>query len=87
MAGAVMGIVPGTSNDRSRKEKKMRCTLNVEDLPYDAMGDYSAFRLEYAREGPKEEVVRVTRDAGADPAVSRKPLPGQGMSFMKRRRT
>ena len=67
-----MGIVPCCSNDRFRKEKKMRCILDIDDLPYDAMGDYSAFRLVSAKRGKKEED---TRDGGADPAAIRDPLP------------
>ena len=51
-------MIPASSNDRFRKEKKMRFTLNVEDLPYDAMGDYSAFRVEFTKEVPKEEEIR-----------------------------
>lgn len=82
--GLVIGMIPASSNDRFRKEKKMRFTLNVEDLPYDAMGDYSAFRVEFTKEVPKEEEIR---EAGKDPAVRRGPLPGLTMDFMNKGRT
>ena len=77
-------MIPASSNDRFRKEKKMRFTLNVEDLPYDAMGDYSAFRVEFTKEVPKEEEIR---EAGKDPVVRRGPLPGLTMAFMNKDRT
>ena len=77
-------MIPASSNDRFRKEKKMRFTLNVEDLPYDAMGDYSAFRVEFTKEVPKEEEIR---ESGKDPAVRRGPLPGLTMAFMNKDRT
>ena len=31
---------------RYRKEKRMKLSINLEDIPYDAMGDYSVFRFE-----------------------------------------
>lgn len=33
----------------------MRFTLNVEDLPYDAMGDYSAFKVEFRKDRKKAD--------------------------------
>ena len=78
-----MDNLPGSSY-RFRKEKKMGFPLNVEDFPYDAMGDYSAFRLDFSKEVPKEEAVR---DAGSDPAVSRGTIPGQARVFQNKSRT